>query len=236
MGSKKSILLKKIRIILVILFLLLSIFIFRAMVIETRENNLPETKEWKVYYGLLLSHFNADEGGDDGGLDPKTGKKGSAKGASYAFSYAMNVSQMQFLALMPHFWFLNPVNIRELTPFKKEVKRFNSMHKGFVGLAGYEVAIGDDYANLFEGEKGVTEEQTGLLLSYNSSLRKWEKVYEWAKTPEGAGLLEQMPCYCGCKYEGHKHVRHCYWRDDGSFDKHGITCSVCFDIAKKTKD
>src|SRR3989344_7269958 len=61
-------------------------------------------------------------------------------------------------------------------------------------------------------------------------------IYEWAKTPEGSKLLEQIPCYCGCKYEGHKHTRHCYWDDDGSFDKHGITCSVCFDIAKKTKE
>ena len=60
-------------------------------------------------------------------------------------------------------------------------------------------------------------------------------MYEWAATPEGKALLEQMPCYCGCKYDGHMHTRHCFWRDDGSFDKHGITCSVCFDIAKKTK-
>ncbi len=61
-------------------------------------------------------------------------------------------------------------------------------------------------------------------------------MYEWAKTPEGAQLLEQIPCYCGCKYAGHKHTRHCYWRDDGTFDKHGITCAVCFDIATKTKE
>ena len=61
------------------------------------------------------------------------------------------------------------------------------------------------------------------------------EVYEWARTEEGAALLEQMPCYCGCKFEGHKHTRHCFWRDDGTFDKHGITCSVCFDIAIKTK-
>ncbi len=60
-------------------------------------------------------------------------------------------------------------------------------------------------------------------------------IYEWAKTPVGNGLLEQVPCYCGCKYEGHLHTRHCFWRDDGTFDKHGITCSVCLDIAKKTK-
>ncbi len=62
------------------------------------------------------------------------------------------------------------------------------------------------------------------------------EIYEWAKTPEGAALLEQVPCYCGCKFEGHKHTRHCFWRDDGTFDKHGITCSVCFDIARKTKE
>ena len=60
-------------------------------------------------------------------------------------------------------------------------------------------------------------------------------IYEWARTEEGIALLEQMPCYCGCKFEGHKHARHCFWRDDGTFDKHGITCSVCFDIAEKTK-
>ena len=61
-------------------------------------------------------------------------------------------------------------------------------------------------------------------------------MYEWAKTPEGKMLLEQIPCYCGCKYAGHKHTAHCFWNDKGNFDKHGITCSVCFDIAKKAKE
>ena len=60
-------------------------------------------------------------------------------------------------------------------------------------------------------------------------------VYEWAATQEGKQILEQMPCYCGCRCEGHLHARLCFWRDDGSFDKHGITCSVCLDIAKKAK-
>ncbi|HLC68477.1 MAG TPA: PCYCGC motif-containing (lipo)protein [Candidatus Bilamarchaeaceae archaeon] len=62
------------------------------------------------------------------------------------------------------------------------------------------------------------------------------EIYEWAKTPEGAALLEQIPCYCGCRYEGHLHSRHCFWRDDGSFDKHGITCSVCLDIGRKARE
>lgn len=61
------------------------------------------------------------------------------------------------------------------------------------------------------------------------------EIYEWARTPEGKAALEQIPCYCGCKFEGHLHARHCFWRDNGDFDKHGTTCSVCLDIAKKTK-
>ena len=61
-------------------------------------------------------------------------------------------------------------------------------------------------------------------------------MYEFAKTTEGNNLLENIPCYCGCKYEGHLHTRHCFWKDDSTFDKHGITCSVCFDIAKKSKE
>src|SRR3989338_6838355 len=61
------------------------------------------------------------------------------------------------------------------------------------------------------------------------------EMYEWALTPEGISVLEQMPCYCGCKFEGHKHTRHCFWKDDGEFDKHGITCSVCLDIAVQSK-
>ncbi|MBI4440016.1 hypothetical protein HY638_03515 [Candidatus Woesearchaeota archaeon] len=61
------------------------------------------------------------------------------------------------------------------------------------------------------------------------------EIYEWARTPEGSSLLRQIPCYCGCRYEGHMHAANCFWRDDGTFDKHGITCSVCLDIAKKAR-
>ncbi|MFQ6119293.1 MAG: PCYCGC motif-containing (lipo)protein [Methanosarcinales archaeon] len=78
-----------------------------------------------------------------------------------------------------------------------------------------------------------SETKTEQIPSYVTG--EMRAMYEWAKTTEGSVLLEQIPCYCGCKYEGHKHTRYCFWRDDGTFDKHGITCSVCLDIAKKTK-
>ena len=61
------------------------------------------------------------------------------------------------------------------------------------------------------------------------------ETYAWAKTEEGKSVLLSVPCYCGCTYEGHMHSYHCFWRDDGSFDKHGTTCSVCFNIAQMSK-
>ena len=60
-------------------------------------------------------------------------------------------------------------------------------------------------------------------------------IYEWARIPEGSALLEKVPCYCACKYLGHRHTRDCFWRDDGTFDRHGIACAPCIDIAEKTK-
>lgn len=80
----------------------------------------------------------------------------------------------------------------------------------------------------------ITSRSTTEIPSYVTG--QMREMYEWAKTQEGNDILEQIPCYCGCKYEGHKHTRHCFWRDDGTFDKHGLTCSVCFDIAKKSKE
>ncbi len=61
------------------------------------------------------------------------------------------------------------------------------------------------------------------------------QVYEWAKTPEGKAILEQVPCYCGCAYEGHKHARHCFWDDNGNFDSHATGCSTCMKIGEKAK-
>ena len=78
-----------------------------------------------------------------------------------------------------------------------------------------------------------TETAKGEIPSHVTG--EMREIYEWAKTQEGGALLEQIPCYCGCKFEGHLHARHCFWRDNGDFDKHGITCSVCLDIAKKSK-
>ncbi len=62
------------------------------------------------------------------------------------------------------------------------------------------------------------------------------QMYEWSNTSVGWELLEQIPCYCGCKNtSNHKHERDCFWTDDGEYDKHGSNCYICVDIAEKTK-
>ncbi len=61
------------------------------------------------------------------------------------------------------------------------------------------------------------------------------EMYEWSKISPGKELLQQIPCYCGCKFDGHKNAYNCFWTDEGKFDEHSATCSVCLDIALKTK-
>jgi len=59
---------------------------------------------------------------------------------------------------------------------------------------------------------------------------------------EAAGLLEGMPCYCGCgESAGHASNRDCFIheiREDGSilWDDHGTRCGVCLDIAAESID
>jgi len=104
------------------------------------------------------------------------------------------------------------------------------MEKGkIIGLVAIIIVIGSIAYLFFSSETAKDQ-----VPSYISSDMK--AMYEWAKTPEGSSLLEKIPCYCGCKYEKHKNAKNCFWTDDGKFDKHGLTCSVCFDIAKKTRE
>ncbi len=97
-----------------------------------------------------------------------------------------------------------------------------------IGLAIIVLFIGAIVYFFWSSETAKTE-----IPSYVTGEKR--AMYEWAKTPEGIALLDQVPCYCGCKYEGHHNAEDCFWRDNGNFDKHGISCSTCLDIAKKTK-
>jgi hypothetical protein len=60
-------------------------------------------------------------------------------------------------------------------------------------------------------------------------------AYNSAKTLEGYRIatqiphvLEAVPCYCGCGTQsGHRHLKDCFIKPDGSFDDHGSGCVLC---------
>ncbi len=60
-------------------------------------------------------------------------------------------------------------------------------------------------------------------------------AYNSAKTLDGYRIatqiphvLEAMPCYCGCGVQsGHRHLKDCFIKPDGSFDDHGSGCVLC---------
>lgn len=60
-------------------------------------------------------------------------------------------------------------------------------------------------------------------------------AYNSAKTLDGyriatqiPHILEAMPCYCGCGIQsGHRHLKDCFIKPDGSFDDHGAGCVLC---------
>jgi hypothetical protein len=60
-------------------------------------------------------------------------------------------------------------------------------------------------------------------------------AYNSAQTLEGYRIatkiphvLELIPCYCGCgKQSGHRHLKDCFIKADGTFDEHGSGCDLC---------
>ncbi len=93
---------------------------------------------------------------------------------------------------------------------------------GFIVIAGVVLAF---VPNLLPGKDPIPANVTGDL----------RVAYAFALTEEGNDLLEQIPCYCGCVYVGHKHTRNCFWTDEGDWDKHGMRCKICIEIAMNTK-
>jgi hypothetical protein len=49
-------------------------------------------------------------------------------------------------------------------------------------------------------------------------------------------LTEELVCYCGCgETLDHRHLRDCYWTDDGRPDSHGAGCGVCLAEASEAQ-
>ena len=93
---------------------------------------------------------------------------------------------------------------------------------GFMIIAGVILVFVPD---LLPGKDPIPANVTGDL----------RVAYAFALTEAGNDLLEQVPCYCGCKNIGHMHTRDCFWTDEEKWDKHGVRCMICVEIAMNTK-
>ncbi len=59
--------------------------------------------------------------------------------------------------------------------------------------------------------------------------------------PQLVDVLSRIPCYCNCgRASGHKSLKDCFYKEDGSFNDHASNCDVCQDeiqdIAKWQKE
>ncbi len=74
-----------------------------------------------------------------------------------------------------------------------------------------------------------------FVYTSDQSLRAYETAIKIAiKSPE---VLPVIPCYCGCgEFSGHKNLKDCFFKDDGSLNDHAAFCDVCdrevLDVAK----
>jgi hypothetical protein len=69
----------------------------------------------------------------------------------------------------------------------------------------------------------VTPQQEFPSFVYNSA--QVLQAYETAvQIPE---VLPLMPCYCGCgEAHGHKNLKDCFFKEDGSLNDHGAFCEL----------
>ncbi len=64
-----------------------------------------------------------------------------------------------------------------------------------------------------------------------------QQAYQFAVA--NPGVLEQIPCYCGCGAMGHNSNYACYVADthtggEVKYDNHALGCSICVDISQDT--
>ncbi len=78
------------------------------------------------------------------------------------------------------------------------------------------------------------------LPAYATANKQVAAAYAYAV--QNPGILEKVPCYCGCyapapEHGGfeHKNNKNCYLRDDGSWVRHGSECDVCVYITLDVK-
>jgi hypothetical protein len=91
----------------------------------------------------------------------------------------------------------------------------------------------------FFSAKSSPHQKLEYYLSQNQANPQERDAYFFAlEHPE---VLKVLPCYCGCKNEGHKSNYNCFFKESDmveggdQFDHHGLHCPMCVDIALQGK-
>lgn len=101
---------------------------------------------------------------------------------------------------------------------------------------GVFVAIGSGTAgcvqqtgNVVSGESTIVTDKPPAEFPdffYNSAT----SLEAYRLAPRLVDLLPSLPCYCNCgKASGHKSLKDCFFKEDGSFNDHASNCDVCQD-------
>ncbi|MCL5960581.1 MAG: PCYCGC domain-containing protein [Chloroflexi bacterium] len=83
--------------------------------------------------------------------------------------------------------------------------------------------------NAAPGESATATDQPSAEFPdfvYNSAT----SLAAYRLAPRLAGLLPSLPCYCNCgRASGHKNLKDCFFKEDGTFNDHASNCDVCQD-------
>lgn len=121
----------------------------------------------------------------------------------------------------------------DVSPEAAETTSARPSRRQLLALAGGAVVVAGGgfvaFSALFgPGNNGGRGGRTNYQLPdvVLNARREVREAYEFAlQRPE---VLEAMPCFCGCAYDGHQHNRDCFvqgFAPDGSvtLDPHGLT-------------
>lgn len=128
-----------------------------------------------------------------------------------------------------------------LTPGQTSIKEFTPQKAGkykfscWMGMVSGTIEVVDVSQ---KSSAPVLNTNLEAFLSLNQASPQIREAYEFAlENPDN--ILDQVPCYCGCmQTSGHKNNRDCFLKEkpEGlSFDKMGLNCGLCVNIALTTK-
>ncbi|MFQ6062596.1 MAG: PCYCGC motif-containing (lipo)protein [Methanosarcinales archaeon] len=96
---------------------------------------------------------------------------------------------------------------------------------------GLALAISGSNSNNKESTKDSTEKLN--LPNYANTNQRTLQAYAYAT--KNQKIIENIPCYCGCGGMGHKSLKNCFLKDNGTYEEHASYCDICVGEALMVK-